>query len=174
MFHRVQAFCDLLDSRKEPFGFPIDPFSSALSLRGPLVHPRPNLSDLRVDLFERIAQRGQRLEQVVPVKAPEVDGAGVPGVLKEGQPGPHSRGPQAPFLGVMVSASAESTCSARIWNLLSRSRFAPADSLRWTSSLHRSIQRSTFLTCLPRSPSCVSVSGLRRDSATEIMDRART
>ena len=125
MFYRVQAFCDLLDSRKEPFGFPIDPFSSALSLRGPLVHPRPDLRYQGIDLFERIAQRGQRLEQVVPVKAPEVDGAGVPGVLKEGQPGPHSRGPQAPFLGVMVSASAESTCSARIWNLL----------LRWTSSL---------------------------------------
>ena len=101
LFHRVQAFCDLLDSRKEPFGFPIDPFSSALSLRGPLVHPRPNLSDSRVDLFERIAQRGQRLEQVVPVKAPEVGGASVPAVLKEGQPGPHSRGPQAPFLGVI-------------------------------------------------------------------------
>ena len=59
------------------------------SLRGPLVHPRPDLGDSRVDLFERIAQRGQRLEQVVPVKAPEVDGAGVPAVLKEGQPGPH-------------------------------------------------------------------------------------
>lgn len=71
------------------------------SLRGPLVHPRPDLSDLRVDLFERIAQRGQRLEQVVPVKAPEVGGASVPAVLKEGQPGPHSRGPQAPFLGVI-------------------------------------------------------------------------
>ena len=66
------------------------------SLRGPLVHPRPNLSDSRVDLFERIAQRGQRLEQVVPMKAPEVGGAGVPGVLKEGQPGPHPCGPLRP------------------------------------------------------------------------------
>ena len=35
------------------------------------------------------------------MKAPEVGGAGVPAVLKEGQPGPHSRGPQAPFLGVI-------------------------------------------------------------------------
>jgi len=35
------------------------------------------------------------------VKAPEVGWASVPGVLKEGQPGPHSRGPQAPFLGVI-------------------------------------------------------------------------
>ena len=96
LFHRVQAFCDLLDSRKEPFGFPIDPFSSALSLRGPLVHPRPNLSYLRVDIFERIAQRGQRLEQVVPVKAPEVGGAGVPAILKEGQPGPHPGTPLCP------------------------------------------------------------------------------
>ena len=96
LFYRVQAFCDLLDSRKEPFGFPIDPFSSALSLRGPLVHPRPNLSDSRVDLFERIAQRGQRLEQVVPVKAPEVGGAGVPAILKEGQPGPHPGTPLCP------------------------------------------------------------------------------
>ena len=65
-------------------------------LRGPLVHPRPDLSDLRVDLFERIAQRGQRLEQVVPVKAPEVGGAGVPAVLKEGQSGPHPGGPLRP------------------------------------------------------------------------------
>ena len=71
------------------------------SLRGPLVHPRPNLSDLRVDLCERIAQGGQRFEQVVPMKAPEVDGAGVPGVFEKGEPGPHSRGPQAPFLGVI-------------------------------------------------------------------------
>ena len=31
MFYRVQAFCDLLDSRKEPFGFSIAPFSSAFS-----------------------------------------------------------------------------------------------------------------------------------------------
>lgn len=31
LFHRVQAFCDLLDSRKEPFGFSIAPFSSAFS-----------------------------------------------------------------------------------------------------------------------------------------------
>ena len=96
LFHRVQAFCDLLDSRKEPFGFPIDPFSSALSLRGPLVHPRPNLSDSRVYLFERIAQRGQRFEQVVPVKAPEVDGACVPGVFEKGEPGPHSGTPLRP------------------------------------------------------------------------------
>ena len=65
-------------------------------LRGPLVHPRPDLSDLRVDLFERIAQRGQRLEQVVPVKAPEVGGAGVPGVFEKGQPGPHPGGPLRP------------------------------------------------------------------------------
>ena len=35
------------------------------------------------------------------MKVPEVGGAGVPAVLKEGQPGPHSRGPQAPFLGVI-------------------------------------------------------------------------
>ena len=35
------------------------------------------------------------------MKAPEVGGASVPAVLKEGQPGPHSRGPQAPFLGVI-------------------------------------------------------------------------
>ena len=42
-------------------------------LRGLLVHPRPDFSYLRVDIFERIAQRGQRLEQVVPVKAPEVE-----------------------------------------------------------------------------------------------------
>ena len=74
---------------------------SPFILRGPLVHPRPDLSYLGVDLFERIAQRGQRLEQVVPVKAPEVGWASVPGVLKEGQPGPHARGPQAPFLGVI-------------------------------------------------------------------------
>ena len=66
------------------------------SLRGPLVHPRPDLCYLRVDLFERIAQRGQRLEQVVPMKAPEVDGAGVPAVLKEGQPGPHPGAPLRP------------------------------------------------------------------------------
>ena len=71
------------------------------SLRGPLVHPRPNLGYLRVDLFERITERGQRLEQVVPMKSSEVDGAGVPGVFEKGQPGPHSRGPQAPFLGVI-------------------------------------------------------------------------
>ena len=122
-------------------------------LRGLLVHPRPDFSYLRVDIFERIAQRGQRLEQVVPVKAPEVGGASVPAVLKEGQPGPHSRGPQAPFLDVIGFSECRIDCSARIWNLLSRSRFAPADSLRWTSSLHRSIQRSTFSTCLPRSPS---------------------
>lgn len=31
MFYRVQAFCDLLDSRKDPFGFSIAPFSSAFS-----------------------------------------------------------------------------------------------------------------------------------------------
>lgn len=66
------------------------------SLRGPLVHPRPNLGDSRVDLFERITQRGQRLEQVVPVKASEVGGAGVPAVLKEGQPGPHPGAPLRP------------------------------------------------------------------------------
>lgn len=35
------------------------------------------------------------------MKVPEVGGAGVPAVLKEGQPGPHARGPQAPFLGVI-------------------------------------------------------------------------
>ena len=74
---------------------------SPFILRGPLVHPRPNLGDSRVDLFERIAQRGQRFEQVVPVKTPEVGGAGVPAIFKEGQPGPHARGPQAPFLGVI-------------------------------------------------------------------------
>ena len=96
LFHRVQAFCDLLDSRKEPFGFSIDPFSSALSLRGPLVHPRPEFSYLGVDLFERIAQRGQRLEQVVPVQPPEVGGAGVPAIFKEGQPGPHPGTPLCP------------------------------------------------------------------------------
>ena len=66
------------------------------SLRGPLVHPRPNLGDSRVDLFERIAQRGQRFEQVVPMKAPEVYGAGVPGVFEKGEPGPHSGGPLCP------------------------------------------------------------------------------
>lgn len=66
------------------------------SLRGPLVHPRPNLGDLRVDLFERIAQRGQRLEQVVPMKAPEVGGASVPAVLKKGQPGLHPGAPLRP------------------------------------------------------------------------------
>ena len=96
LFHRVQAFCDLLDSRKEPFGFSIDPFLSALSLRGPLVHPRPEFSYPRIDLFERIAQRGQRFEQVVPVQPPEVDGAGVSAVLKEGQPGPHPGAPLRP------------------------------------------------------------------------------
>ena len=69
-------------------------------LRGPLVHPRPNLGYLRVDLFERIAQRGQRLEQVVPVKAPEVDGAGVPGVFEKGQPCPHPGGPLRPAGGI--------------------------------------------------------------------------
>ena len=83
-FHRVQAFCDLLDSRKEPFGFSIGPFLSALSLRGLFVYPRSYFGYLRVDLFERIAQRGQRLEQVVPVQPTEVGGAGVPAVLKEG------------------------------------------------------------------------------------------
>ena len=31
------------------------------SLRSPLVHPRPDLSDLRVDFFERIAQNNQKL-----------------------------------------------------------------------------------------------------------------
>ena len=62
-------------------------------LRSLFVHPRPDLSDSRVDLFERIAQRGQRLEQVVPVKAPEVGGAGVPGVFEEGQGYPHPDGP---------------------------------------------------------------------------------
>lgn len=72
-------------------------------LRGPLVHPRPDLSDLRVDLFERIAQRGQRLEQVVPVKAPEVGGAGVPGVFEKGQPGPHPGAPLRPTGGVAGS-----------------------------------------------------------------------
>ena len=35
------------------------------------------------------------------MKSSEVDGAGVPGVFEKGQPGPHSRGPQAPFLGVI-------------------------------------------------------------------------
>ena len=35
------------------------------------------------------------------MKAPEIDGAGVPGVFEEGEPGPHARGPQAPFLGVI-------------------------------------------------------------------------
>lgn len=66
------------------------------SLRGPLVHPRPDLGYLRVDLFERIAERGQRLEQVVPMKAPEVDGAGVPGVFEKGEPGPHPGAPLRP------------------------------------------------------------------------------
>lgn len=66
------------------------------SLRSPLVHPRPNLGDSRVDLFERIAQRGQRFEQVVPVKASKVGGASVPAVLKKGQPGPHPGGPLRP------------------------------------------------------------------------------
>ena len=31
------------------------------SLRDPLIHPRPDLGYPRVDLFERGAQRGQRL-----------------------------------------------------------------------------------------------------------------
>lgn len=66
------------------------------SLRGPLVHPRPDLGYLRVDLFERIAERGQRLEQIVPMKAPEVGGAGVPGVFEKGQPGPHPGAPLRP------------------------------------------------------------------------------
>lgn len=101
-FHRVQAFCDLLDSRKEPFGFSIGPFLSALSLRGLFVYPRSYFGYLRIDLFERIAQRGQRLEQVVPVKAPEVGGAGVPGVFEESEPGPHSGGPLCPTGGVVV------------------------------------------------------------------------
>ncbi len=35
------------------------------------------------------------------MKAPEVDGAGVSGVFEEGEPGPDTRGPQAPFLGVI-------------------------------------------------------------------------
>ena len=69
---------------------------SPFILRGPLVHPRPNLGDSRVDLFERIAQRGQRFEQVVPVKTPEVGGAGVPAIFKEGQPGPHPGTPLCP------------------------------------------------------------------------------
>ena len=34
------------------------------------------------------------------MKAPEVGGAGVPAVLKEGQPGPHSGGPLCPTGGV--------------------------------------------------------------------------
>ena len=69
---------------------------SPFLLRGPLVHPRPDLRYLGVDIFERIAQRSQRFEQVVPVKAPEVGGAGVPAVLKEGQSGPHPGGPLRP------------------------------------------------------------------------------
>ena len=69
---------------------------SPFILRGPLVHPRPNLGDSRVDLFERIAHRGQRFEQVVPVKTPEVGGAGVPAIFKEGQPGPHPGTPLCP------------------------------------------------------------------------------
>lgn len=36
------------------------------------------------------------------MKAPEVDGAGVPGVLKEGQPGPHPGGPLCPACSVTV------------------------------------------------------------------------
>ena len=35
------------------------------------------------------------------MKAPEVDGAGVSGVFEEGEPGPDTRGPQAPVLGVI-------------------------------------------------------------------------
>ena len=66
------------------------------SLRGPLVHPRPDLGYLRVDLFERIAQRGQRFEQIVPMKAPEVGGAGIPAVFEESKPGPHPGGPLRP------------------------------------------------------------------------------
>lgn len=66
------------------------------SLRSPLVHPRPDLSDPRVDFFERIAQRGQRFEQIVPMKAPEVGGAGVPAVFEESKPGPHPGGPLRP------------------------------------------------------------------------------
>ena len=35
------------------------------------------------------------------MKASEVCGAGVPGVFEESEPGPHARGPQAPFFGVI-------------------------------------------------------------------------
>lgn len=45
MFYRVQAFCDLLDSRKEPFGFSIAPFSSAFS-------------ECRIDVFREDAGFG--------------------------------------------------------------------------------------------------------------------
>ena len=175
LFHGVQAFCDLLDSRKEPFGFPIDPFSSALSLRGLFVYPRPEFGYLGGDLFERIAQRGQRLEQVVPVKAPEVGGAGVPAILKEGQPCPHPGTPLYPAGNVAGSVLNIPDVPGKIWNRASRSRFAPAESLRFCgSSAHRSIQRVTFSTCFPRSPSCASVSGFKKEIATVIMDKART
>ena len=45
LFHRVQAFCDLLDSRKEPFGFSIAPFSSAFS-------------ECRIDVFREDMEPG--------------------------------------------------------------------------------------------------------------------
>ena len=61
MFYRVQAFCDLLDSRKEPFGFSIAPFSSAFS-------------ECRIDVF-REDMEPPVLDGLVRVRDYGVDGS---------------------------------------------------------------------------------------------------
>lgn len=109
------------------------------SLRGPLVHPRPDFGYLGVDLFERIAQRGQRLESSCAVKAPEVGGAGVSGVFEESEPGPHPGGPIASS-GWRRRPQPEHPRRARQgYGTEIQISLAPAESLRFMSSAHRSI-----------------------------------
>ena len=108
------------------------------------------------------------------MKAPEVGGAGVPAVLKEGQPGPHPGAPLRPTgsvpgsglnipdvpgkdmePGIQISLRA---CGEPAFLRVVRASFAPA----------------VDPTCFPRSPSRASGSGFKKEIATVIMDKART